>query len=88
MRRVMLLAGALALTGCADGRSRVDPLPPPSVACWAPGLNAHGEHSGPFACADDGVTPIYSEPIGRVTPSVQVPCPPGQRGPCWISGGS
>jgi len=86
--RVVLLAGALALTGCAGGQPRVDPLPPPSaLACWAPGVNAHGEHSGPFACADDGVTPIYSQPISRRTPpSVEVPCPPGHRGPCWMTG--
>lgn len=88
-RRAILLAAFLALVGCSSGPTRLDSLPrsPSEGACWG-GYSARGERTGPFQCSGDGVTPIYSEPIGRRTPAaVEVPCPPGHRGPCSMTGG-
>lgn len=77
-RRALLAAGALLLSGCTGSGPRnesVRPLPTPANSeCWG-SYSADGRN-GPFECAGDGVTPIYSRPLPRPAPMEgPIPCP-------------
>lgn len=77
-RRVLLVAGALLLTACTGSgppkAGTQQRLAPADEVCWG-SYSAEGRN-GPFECAGDGVTPIYSRPLPWPAPMEgPIPCP-------------